>query len=545
MNSVSYFNQKQLIIEFYTSPCNKELCILNSDIFKNLLSKFIYEKIKINDKKIIYTYNIFEDNLDDLISSLTSLYEGKEEQRITKYFIDKFIEFWVGYERYATIYDYDSYIFINEKINYILFSLYNNINTSITKRKMVISRLSNIGFNASVLVNKIDYTPRYPILNNCKMVEEVCLKPPFISYSQSNKRNGIFNEVDSNPLLCAKINIDDYVCFSVLVGSNVAHVYCHYKFLALGISLANLFEIIPASDSRAKNPKLIYLFGNESFDKPVYYRDNDGLTIGVCPLDDAFEYFGYLKKMLLTMYNIRMIEKNKLPIHGACINIQLKNGVTKNIVIIGDSGAGKSETIDAFKTYAGDQISKITTVFDDMGTLKIINDEVYAYGTEIGAFVRLDDLDVGYPYREINNAIFLNPNQVNSRLVIPVSTYEEIMNGYKVDLVAYANNYENPTYDFLEFNDIDQAINCFKTGRRKAKGTTGEIGLVESFFANPFGPVQLKNETNILIDKYFNLLNENNILIAEMYTRLAVEGMEHSGPSKLAISLFNWINTFK
>ena len=31
----------------------------------------------------------------------------------------------------------------------------------------------------------------------------------------------------------------------------------------------------------------------------------------------------------------------------------------------------------------------------------------------------------------------------------------------------------------------------FVWGARKAKGTTTETGLVESYFANPFGPVQL------------------------------------------------------
>ena len=43
-----------------------------------------------------------------------------------------------------------------------------------------------------------------------------------------------------------------------------------------------------------------------------------------------------MKKMLLTLYNVKMIGEGNLPIHGACVHITMKNGTTKNIVIIGD-----------------------------------------------------------------------------------------------------------------------------------------------------------------------------------------------------------------
>ena len=52
---------------------------------------------------------------------------------------------------------------------------------------------------------------------------------------------------------------------------------------------------------------------------------------------------------------------------------------------------------------AGDNISSQLTIFDDMGTFKIEHNKVMAYGTEIGAFVRLDDMTSGYAYRESTN----------------------------------------------------------------------------------------------------------------------------------------------
>ena len=54
---------------------------------------------------------------------------------------------------------------------------------------------------------------------------------------------------------------------------------------------------------------------------------------------------------------------------------------------MGDSGAGKSETIEALKSLGNEKIKNIEIVFDDMGTFHVEDGTVYAKGTEIGAFV--------------------------------------------------------------------------------------------------------------------------------------------------------------
>ncbi|MDZ5034988.1 phosphoenolpyruvate carboxykinase, partial [Clostridium perfringens] len=147
-------------------------------------------------------------------------------------------------------------------------------------------------------------------------------------------------------------------------------------------------------------------------------------------------------------------------------------------------------------------ISNMTIIFDDMCTFKVVDGKIIGYGTEIGAFVRLDDLDQGYAFKEIDRSIFMNPDKINARLVMPVAPYKEIVKGYEVDLFLYANNYtevkagEN-SIDYFE--NPEEAIKIFKSGARMAKGTTSEKGLVESYFANPFGPAQKQAEMDILI----------------------------------------------
>lgn len=207
-------------------------------------------------------------------------------------------------------------------------------------------------------------------------------------------------------------------------------------------------------------------------------------------------------------------------------------------MIIGDSGAGKSESLEALSEVAGDDISSQVVVFDDMGTFKTNGNQVMAYGSEIGAFVRLDDMKAGYAYKEMDRAIFMNPDKLNSRLVVPVSTYSQIMKGYPVDMVLYANNYDDVDEPLSFFNTKEEALKIFVRGARKAKGTTQEVGLVESFFANPFGPHQRQKQTEKLLDRYFEQLFENHVAVGELYTKLAIAGYEQKGPEEAARKLF-------
>ena len=68
---------------------------------------------------------------------------------------------------------------------------------------------------------------------------------------------------------------------------------------------------------------------------------------------------------------------------------------------------------------ASDEIEDLMVVADDMGSIAL-NEEgkLVGYGTEMGAFVRLDDLQSGYALGQIDRTIIMNPDQVNARVVI-------------------------------------------------------------------------------------------------------------------------------
>jgi len=250
--------------------------------------------------------------------------------------------------------------------------------------------------------------------------------------------------------------------------------------------------------------------------------------------------------MMLTLHNVKMMKKGRMPVHGAMVRICLKDGKYVNLVILGDTGAGKSESLEAFRVLAKEHIRDMIIIYDDMGSLEINNKgEIISFGTEVGAFVRLDDLQPGYAFGVIDRSIIMSPQKINARAVIPITTLQEVLKGYKVDYFLYANNYEDVDENrpiFEEFSKTEEALTVFRTGARLAKGTTAEKGLVQSYFANIFGPVQYKELHDQIAKKYFQKMFENKVIVGQLRTRLGIAGYEQTGPAEAAKELLKIMN---
>ncbi len=562
--------QRQVVLNFSEKFCKSPIEVLNSDCFKEVWTKYlkhIYDTenqsflpvLSVFPKKSVakYTIDLFKMLLSfsiDEIENLNPFYAKALEMRDVLYdLVQNFYDYWRRLERYAVVLnratkdgvESSSFVEAQSQFNNVVLSTYRSISEKLFGASFPIYRQLPAGVNAALLLSRNEWMKKdspYYFLAKSEAIEQIVIRPPFISYSAKNKRTGTYPEAKENPINRIKDNFKafEFYCYAAKVGSALAYVYFHRDYMAHGITIGNLFEFVPLSNCKGQKPDLLYVFGADYDGESEFYHDEENdIYVGLAPHSDSIDYFGYMKKMLLTLYNTSMIDKGYLPIHGACVHITMKNGTTKNVVIMGDSGAGKSESLEALSEMAGDNISSQLTVFDDMGTFKIVDGKVLAYGTEIGAFVRLDDMTSGYAYREMDRAIFMNPDKVNSRLVIPVATYPQIMKGYKVDMYLYANNYDEECESEIEFYDnAEEAKKIFIRGARRAKGTTQEMGMTESFFANPFGPVQREAQTRVIIDQMFDQLFKTGVPVGNLHTRLAVSGMEHEGPQLAAKKLF-------
>jgi hypothetical protein len=391
------------------------------------------------------------------------------------------------------------------------------------------------------------------VLADMPFIRQVLIIPPLIIDPPMNTRTGQFERINENPLCYMQLSSSKFLCYPAVVGPLVIFIYFHQHFLELGCSLANLFELAK-EDQIAKGPDAVFIYGAppETMTKygelpTVFYDDEENnLLVGAIPLETRFGYFGYLKKMTLTLHNIVMMKRGLMPYHGAMTRIVLKNGAAANVLLIGDTATGKSESLEAFRILGRDHIRELRIVADDMGSLEIDNQgKVRGYGTEIGAFIRLDDLQQGYAFGQIDRAIIMSPQKINARAVLPVTTLDEVLHGYPVDILLYANNYEavDDAHPILErFDSPEQALAVFRAGTAMAKGTTSSQGLGHAYFANIFGPPQYQETHDRLAQRIFEAVFMSKAFVGQVRTRLGIRGFETQGPAEAAKELFALIS---
>lgn len=564
------------MINFTLKYCDTKQKLLNSYGFRRVVDSFIKQFLK-KEEVVIFDYYIehfgSEDNLVDAfieVFKLLTVFEIEEvvavDNKYSKFFEDKdlfievtelLFEYWKRLERYTIVRNNRlgeglqnvRFIQANDMFNDLILSTGRRIQTTVVGRESRIFRQSIAGANAGLTLNDVNWNCpiEYKGLTSIPFISTVVFHPPYISYTKRNTRDGIFQEHQQNPIENLVLNEDDWFVFPAKVGNMLTFVYFHKDFMVHGVGLSNLFEIATENEYIGKKPDMIYIFGypdGHEEKRTFYYKDKkNDILIGYANYCDDIDYFGYMKKMLLTLHNVKQIENERLPIHGAMVNIVLRNGKESNIIIMGDSGAGKSESLEAFRTLNENYIRHMRVIFDDMGYLKKEEDgTIKAYGTEIGAFVRVDDLDPAYAFAQLDRGVYTNMDRVNARVTIPISTYEIISRGYPIDYFLYANNYNEAKKKILLYNDLDKAIPIFEDGARKAKGTTTEKGLVKSYFANPFGPVQEREATEKLVRLYFSDMKKAGVKIGEIHTSLAIEGKAKDGPREAAEELFSLIN---
>lgn len=556
MNNTTYRNQNTIIFDFNKLEFKTSSELLSSSEFAKLLCLYIED---LKDSSIfLYNYVTKVDNYEqELCVTLRKLLVLSPSEINNEYCRDLtslervvhgIYDFYKAHNRYLVTsvsgnQTYHNFVNIGDEFGDLVLKTYRKLTENLRGRKNNIYRQLQAGVNASVLtrVEETKLPAEYNKIKDVEFIDTLVLTTPLILHSKSNKRTGMFTETDVNPSSYFDENIDDFYVFPAKVGSLVCYLYFHKDFIGNAIALSNLFEFSSYEECQCV-PDLIVLFGvHNDKNETVYYHDKENdIFVGSISYGSEIDYFGYMKKMCLTLHNLKMMTLGNLPIHGAFVDVYLKNGNHKSIMLMGDSGAGKSETIEALQSNFKDQIANIDIIFDDMGTIKIEDGVCYGYGTEIGAFIRLDDLDEGTPYRDIDRSIFMNVDQNNARVVLPVASYELINKPHKIDMLLYANNYTDKEGIEKFAPGVDIKL-PFVEGKRMALGTTDETGITTTYFANPFGPMQEQDKCEVLIDNVFEKLTDNNVFIGEAYTHLGFDS-DSDSLKKVAEQLIEFIN---
>ena len=573
----------KVIIRIKDRICDTAEELLASRLFYTILRRVIRELSKKNSRllKIFESSEVREQDIRLLIKTfqfltklpiehVVKLVDGAGQFAHDKELFSQFVEFLYNYWRNlgrlvicdseGNHFDKRPYRTFNqtiEQLTHVVRGTYRELQENITGDHPRIYRQVPAGGGiATIALPKRLALPDYlnDKLEHIPVIRQVLLYPPLIFTPPMNKRSGMFERVKQNPAENIDFRREDWLCYPAMVGSQLILIYFSMRFFEHGFTLSNLFEL---ADDKAleKAPDAVYFFGVPEAQFPkigksqtIFFDDEEhNILIGALPERDEFSYFGYLKKMVLTLHNVRMMKQGLMPFHGALVHLLIRDKGGFTVLVMGDTGAGKSESLEALRLIGSEDLEDVIVIADDMGSLVIDEDgRLRGYGTEIGAFVRLDDLNPGYAFGQIDRTIIMSPNEVNARVVLPVTSYKTITQGYPVDLVLYANNYEevNDEHPAVErFSDFETAFDTFRAGVVMSKGTTTTQGKVGTYFANVFGPAQYVEEYDVLARKYFEQLFKKKTFVGQMRTQLGIAGLEMAGPEQSARALLELLKS--
>ena len=576
INSFQMFDGK-IILRLKDRVCDNADDLISSMVFRKVLTRCIDDLSRRNSNLIgIFDHkDITESDIQLLTETLHFLtrlnsdlvpkvVNGSDQFFRDRILFNDFVEYLYNYWRHlqrlivcdsvGDQFDKRPYRTFNstiEHLTHLIRSTYRDVQENITGNHPRIYRQVRAGAEIAAIALPKDgqYPPHYAEkLSHLSIIRQVLIYPPLIYTSGINKRTGSFERIYTNPIDAIDLNGEEWLCYPAKVGPLLVMVYFSVAQFELNFSLCNLFELADDADLQRK-PDAICIFGIPEDKMPpskqyktVFFDDEEnGILVGAVPGSRNYDYFGYLKKMILTLHNIKMMKIGRMPFHGAMFHLVIRDSGAYTILVMGDTGAGKSETLEALRTSASEELEDVVIVADDMGSLNINGDgEILGYGTETGAFVRLDDLQPGYAFGQIDRTIIMNPNQVNARVVLPVTTFYNISKGFKVDFVLYANNYETVDEDhpvFEAFSNAQEAVEVFRAGNVMSKGTTSTTGLVHTYFANIFGPEQYQDLHDEIAKRYFQAFFDQGLFVGQMRTQLGVTGKERTGPQEAAAEL--------
>lgn len=276
-------------------PCETAADMLKSQPFQCLLRKFLsqLEERKAPELEIFKSfpstteqdYDI--DSFSELLLLLTEYRPAEIVRRYPKYaqalanptllydLIEELYNFWRKHARFLildggqhqmgeTRTDHIKFIELSERFKNLVLETYRQICANLLDKLPRVYRQLPCGAGVEILAEKVVWDvpgPEYEPLQEIPFIRLVVIEPPLVYYPKRNYRKGVFLPVSENPLLRVTFEPSDWLCYPAKVGDLVIFIYFHKRYLPLGSSLSNLFELAEPGEIFRRKPDGILVFG--------------------------------------------------------------------------------------------------------------------------------------------------------------------------------------------------------------------------------------------------------------------------------------------
>ena len=169
--------------------------------------------------------------------------------------------------------------------------------------------------------------PASPSCATCSCTRRCILDPP------TNTRTGrVHRGRRRTRSTGSRSSASEWICYPALVGPLVVFVYFHQRFIGLGLRAGQPLRAGLRRADRGRARRRLPLRRpaggagplRRPADRVLRRRGRPACWSAPCPLEDRFGYFGYLKKMVLTLHNVAIMERGRMPFHGAFARLVLR-----------------------------------------------------------------------------------------------------------------------------------------------------------------------------------------------------------------------------
>ena len=271
-------NRGNAILNFSEEFCHTRLELIESEGFSRVTKAFIDHIQELDNNIYNYLCECNDSNVgiaNDLkmiakllivmnVEEICDVYDNyrayfRDREMFVKV-VEDYYTFWRRLQRYAVVFNarvqtgFQNVQFIDAQNQFeeLVLSTYRTIEETAMGYKNKVYRQITAGVNAALIVSQMrTFLPyEYRCLDDVPFIQSVIIHPPFITYSKRNKRDGVFPEINYNPIEDKKFDPDQWFCYPAKVGDLLAFVYFNVAFMAQGVTLCNLFELADESEYR-------------------------------------------------------------------------------------------------------------------------------------------------------------------------------------------------------------------------------------------------------------------------------------------------------
>lgn len=328
------------------------------------------------------------------------------------------------------------------------------------------------------------------------------------------------------------INADDFFALSIQIGDCHGLVFLPKKYISILCACATLYQICPPTLHH--DFFLLYGISSQANISQIYEDTCNELIIGLHSGNENGNHFQYIKDMISTLYSCYCLKKHDFPLHGSMLQLHFPQK-TIGVLLIGAPDTGKSALCTSLLQICDKKNIPYSKVFDDQGVLHNLDNDIYASGSEIGAFLHIDDLPQVTIYKQMSASVLLQEQQETTHVILPFTSIEEIRKFHKVDIIFYLDNTIKQINNSTLTN-LQETFDMLLLGKHRAPSKRSITCPFWGSFAHAFD----YNASCVLLHEMLTMMFVNGIGINHFSTYHPVNLQKHFYDKK-ALLLYQYI----